>query len=286
MIDSDRMLYVLLMFLSASISMVLAILAFRSQRNVPRTKPFAMMALGGSAWMVSVALDMLTNNLVFKSILWWLIPLFILITLIGLFIFSLEFSLHLDRVPKAVLYPVIVTGLVIAIFSATNNIHHLMWTVTITDGYYTQIMGNFFWVQLVFTYLLTFGSFALLILAYLRSKGIMRRQTVFLLVGIIIPILVSIAVDVFGLDPLPHIDEPALSSMITVLLFGWITFRFNNIFQLLPVASDVIIKHMHDMVLVTNLEGIIIFSNPAAQLFFGRTAIFLNGYNVARVLEG
>jgi diguanylate cyclase (GGDEF)-like protein/PAS domain S-box-containing protein len=280
----ERIPYVILMFFSASVSMVLAILALRSRRNVPIAKPFAMMSFCGSLWMVSASLDMLTNNLIFKSILWAIIPFLILSTLIGLFIFSMEFCFKLKQVPKAVLYPLTIISLLLTGFSATNHIHHMIWTVTTINGYYAMVMQNFSWVQMAFTYLLAFASFAMLIRAYLRSKGSLRKQTVYLLAGILIPIFISFAADIFGWDPLPFADEPALSIVITVVLFGWITLRYNSIFKLLPIASDVIIKNMSGAVLVTDSEGLITFCNPAAQLVFGRKEITLNGRNISLVL--
>jgi diguanylate cyclase (GGDEF)-like protein len=282
----DRIPYILLMFFSASIIMVLAILALMSQRKASRVKPFAMMSLCGSAWMICDSLDMLTNNLAFKSILWTLIPFFILTTLIGLFIFSFEFSFKLKQIPKAVIYPLAIIALFLTIFSATNQIHHLIWTVTTVNGYYVMVIRNFSWIQMTFTYMLAFGSLALLVRAYLRSKWSQRKQTAYLLVGILIPIFVSFVTDVFGWNPLPFADEPALSIAITVVLFSWVTFRYNNIFKLLPVASDVIIKSMKDAVLVTDTEDLITFCNPAAQLVLGRTGIFLNGCSISLILEG
>jgi len=280
---SERLPYVLLMILSATISMVVAILAFRSRRKVARAMPFAIMALYGSAWMVLVSFETLATNLALKELLWGLIPFFILCTLAGLFFFSLEFSFRLIRAPKIVLFTTITAILVVTVLSVTNPIHHQLWTVDMIDGKYIQVMGSFFPIQLGVTYLLAFGSLALLVRAHLLSKGLLRRQTVFLLVGILIPVLVSIAADVFGWNPLPFVDEPAFSIVFAVVLFGWATLGFNT-FYLLPVASDVIIKNMLDGVLVTDVEGLIIFGNQSAQQILGKTDALLHGFPVARVL--
>jgi diguanylate cyclase (GGDEF)-like protein len=158
-----------------------------------------------------------------------------------------------------------------------------MWTVIKVNGNDIQVMGFLFPIQLVFTYLLTFASLFLLVRAYLLSKGGLRMQTGLLLVGILIPVLVSIAADVFGWNPLPHIDEPAFSIVFTVVLFGWATLRFNT-FYLLPVASDVIIKNMQEGILVTDIEGLIIYSNPAVQKIFGERGTQINGHPVGNIL--
>jgi diguanylate cyclase (GGDEF)-like protein len=145
-------------------------------------------------------------------------------------------------------------------------------------------MGPFFSIQMAYTYLLTFASLVLLLRAFLHSNGLLRRQTGLLLVGILIPMLTSVAVDGFGWNPLPYVDLPALSIVFSVILFGRATLQFNS-FYLLPLASDVIIKNMLDGVLVTDEEGVIIFSNPAIQRILAKTEVQLNGLLLDTVLS-
>ncbi|HEX7555836.1 MAG TPA: histidine kinase N-terminal 7TM domain-containing protein, partial [Leptolinea sp.] len=279
----DRLPFFLLMTFSALGCAAIAIFAYTSRRKVVRAASFSLMAVFASFWMVLVTLDMITTSLTLKEVLWELIPVAIIMGLNGLFFFSLEFSLRLPQVPKVVLIPTILFTLAISSLSVTNPLHHQMWTVSQVNGIDIQVMGNFFVIQLIFTYILAFASLTLLVRAYLLSTGMLRRQTGRLLVGLLIPVLVSIAVDVFGWNPLPYIDEPALSMVFTVILFGWTTLRFNT-FYLLPVASDVIIKNMQEGVLVTDIEGLIIFSNPAAQQALGKTDNLLRDHPVAKVL--
>ena len=82
MILSERIPYFLLMIFAAAISIFVAILAFRSRRKVARAKPFALMALSGSAWMIFVSMDIITGSHAWKDILCWLIPFAILCTII------------------------------------------------------------------------------------------------------------------------------------------------------------------------------------------------------------
>jgi diguanylate cyclase (GGDEF)-like protein len=174
---------------------------------------------------------------------------------------------------------------VIVALSVTNYFHHLMWTVSEVNGRYFQVMGKLFLVQLAYTYLLTFSSLILLIRAFLLSKGILRRQTGLLLVGILIPVLVSLITEVFGWEPLPNIDLSAVSIVFTVVFFGFATLRF-NVFYLLPVASDMIIKNIPEGILVTDGDGLVIFSNPAVQKMIGKGETQINGHPVMKVLAG
>ncbi len=279
----DQLPYVLLMIFSVLVSGGSAVRVYRLRRKVARAKSFIMMAICAAAWMLLTSLSILISNLAWKQVLWALIPFAILNALIGLFFFSLEFSLRLSKVPKVVLLPTVTLVVVMAALSATNPFHHLAWTIVEVNGSMTQVQGIFYQVQLAFAYLLGLASLVLLICAFMRSTGILRRQTVLLLVGILIPMVVSAATDFLGWDPLPYFDEAAFSIVFTIVLFGWTTIQFNA-FYLLPVASDAIIKSMQEGILVTDVEGRILFSNPAAKQFLGKKDAQLNDLPVAQVL--
>ncbi len=96
----DQLPFILLMLFSASLSGAIAVRAYRSRRKVARAASFSMMALFGSLWMILVTLDSLLTSLPWREFLWWLIPLVILSTLMGLLFFSLEFSLRLNELQE------------------------------------------------------------------------------------------------------------------------------------------------------------------------------------------
>jgi diguanylate cyclase (GGDEF)-like protein len=278
-----RLPFGLLMIVAALIGGLISIRAYRSRRQVRRAAPFAMMAFCGSAWMLLAALDTLLNDLFLREILWWLIPFAMLCALTGLFFFSLEYTLRLKKIPKAILFPIVIMVVLITALSATNYFHHLLWTVSIVDGRYVQNFEKLFLIQLFFTYLIALSSLALLIRAFLRAKGILKRQTALLLLGLLIPITISILTDALGWNPLPYLDEAALSILFTIILFARATLQF-NLFYLLPIASDVIIRNMQDGVLVTDIEGLIIYSNPAIRGVLQKTENKLEGIPVSAIL--
>jgi diguanylate cyclase (GGDEF)-like protein len=283
MISMDQLPYSILMLLATTVCIAIAVRVYRSRRKVARANPFTMMAIFASSWMAILTAGMITTNLVVKEILWGLIHFAILNTLLGLLFFSMEFSLRLKRIPKVILYVSIAAVLAVTAFSATNPLHHRMWTTEQINGIYVQVMGPYFAIQLGYTYLLAGASFILLLRAFLRSKGLLRRQTGLLLAGIAIPVFISLMSDVYRWNPLPYIDEPGLSVVFTVILFGWATLGFNT-FYLLPVASEVIIRNMCDGVLVTDDEGLILFSNEAVRMFINKSEAQMNGQPAGKVL--
>ena len=76
------------MLFSALASGLIAMRAYRSRRRVARALSISTMALCGSLWMILVTLESLLSSLTWREMLWWLIPLAILSTLIGLLFFS------------------------------------------------------------------------------------------------------------------------------------------------------------------------------------------------------
>ncbi len=284
MISPDRLPYVILMIFATVVCAAISVFTFQSRRKVARAASFSMMAICASFWMILLTADLLASGLFIKEILWRLTPFAMLNTLLGLFFFSMQFSFRMKRIPRVVLYATTAVVLAVAALSATNHLHHQMWTSAQIDGYVIQVMGRLYGIQLAYTYLLATASFIFLFRAFLRSKGLLRRQTVLLMTGILVPILVSITSDVFGWNPLPLVDEPGLSMVLTVILFGWATLGFEA-FYLLPVASDVIIRNMLDGVLVTDVDGLIIFSNEAARAVFGKSELQMNGRATDEILS-
>jgi diguanylate cyclase (GGDEF)-like protein len=274
----------LLMVFAALISLAVAVGAYRSRSKVSRAGSFAVMAISGAAWMMGTVFDDLATSLFWKEI-WWVVTTFaILNTLMGLFFFSLEFSLRLQRVPRGILFAAVSITLIIMGIVITNPFHHLMWMVVETLQGIVRGNGPLYTAFLAYMYFLGFASLGLLIRAFINARGVLRVQTVLLIAGLLILLAVSIAVDVVHWDPLPYADETPLSFVATVILFGLATLRFNQ-FYLLPIATDMIIKNMSDGVLVTDLENRVIFSNPGALLVLGRTSAQIKGEQISKVLK-
>ncbi len=234
--------------------------------------------------MMATLFNSLAVSLFWKEVWWVVIPFAILNTLLGLFFFSLEYSLRLQHVPRVILFSTVISTMLIVGLTVTNNLHHLMWTVLQFPGGITQVYGPLYPFVLVYIYLIALASLVLLIRAYIRARGVLRVQTVLLIVGLLNPVLVSVATDIGGWDPLPFIDETAISFVVSVILFGLATLRFNEFF-LLPIATEMIIKNMSDGVLVTDLEERVIFSNPKALEILGKTSTQIRGEQVSKVLK-
>ncbi len=156
---------------------------------------------------------------------------------------------------------------------ATNEWHRLVWTAFLPGPQGSNLIvyqhgPGFFWVMIcVYAYIIT-GTL-LLVKAYVRPSPLYRRQSSSVLVGSLIPLLCS-SLYMLKLTP-PGLNITPMSFMLTGLVYFTSLFRF-RIFDLIPVARDMLVESMSDGVLVLDQKKRIVDINPAAQSLFGVTA--------------
>lgn len=157
--------------------------------------------------------------------------------------------------------PVLNVGLV-----ATNSWHGLVWTGFLPSARSSNTLvylhgPGFTWVMMcVYAYVLA-GSF-LLVRAAWRSPRLHRQQTGFVVAGAVAPLIGS-TLYLLGLAPAGWNLAP-MSFMVTGLLSCVGVFRF-RLFDLVPVARDLLVEQMPDGVLLLDINHRIVDINPAAQ---------------------
>ena len=149
---------------------------------------------------------------------------------------------------------------------ATNAWHGLVWTGFLPSARSNNTLvylhgPGFTWVMMcIYAYVLA-GSF-LLVRAAWRSPPLHRQQTGFVLAGAVVPLLGSTTY-LLGLAP-GHWNLTPISFMITGLIYCVGVFRF-RLFDLVPVARDLLVEQMPDGVLLLDTSHRILDINPAAQ---------------------
>jgi diguanylate cyclase (GGDEF)-like protein len=149
---------------------------------------------------------------------------------------------------------------------ATNEWHRLIWTGFLPSADKTNLIiyqhgPGFYWVMVcVYAYTLT-GSF-LLAKAALRPSALYRRQAAALLVGSVIPIVGS-TFYMLDLTP-PGLNITPMSFMVAGLAFSTGLLRF-RLFDLIPIARDLLVENLRDGVLVLDVQNRIVDINLAAQ---------------------
>lgn len=125
----------------------------------------------------------------------------------------------------------------------------------------------FFYVFFPFVYILLTASLALLAQLFKQKHPIYGRQTLLIISGTLIPTVVNVLY-VLDISPVPHINYSTATLWLTGLLVWWALFRYRFL-DLNPIARDVILEVMQDIVLVVDERGRIVDANKAALRLLG-----------------
>lgn len=134
-----------------------------------------------------------------------------------------------------------------------------------TDGPFSTVektFSPFFYVFAAYNYVILLFTIFILISSLKGKLTIYRKQTVFLLVALILPfisiVLHNIGVDIYGVD-----STPAVFGLCAIIIFYGI-FRY-KLFDVVPIAHSLIISSMKIGMIVLDQDGRLLDVNPAAK---------------------
>ncbi len=154
------------------------------------------------------------------------------------------------------------------ILVATNAWHHLVWTNFIPHPDANNVIiyehgSGFYWV-VGWIYLYAFIGYWLLLKAIFQSSKLHRGQSVLILLGTITPFLGGMSY-ILRLTP-PGLNISPISFVLAGIIY-FVSFYQGRLFDLIPIARDVLIENMKDGVLVIDKIHRIVDINKAAQIF-------------------
>jgi signal transduction histidine kinase len=155
--------------------------------------------------------------------------------------------------------------------AATNEWHHAVWSSVVinTEGRAVYSYGPWFWVSAAYSYvLLAAGSFLIVRRAW-RFPAPLRKQFTTVLFAAIVPWAANVLF-LSGSVP-PGLDVTPLAFAVSSLLFAWGLFR-TALFDLVPVARDLVIDSLSDAMVVIDGARRILDMNAAAADLAGRKA--------------
>ncbi len=126
----------------------------------------------------------------------------------------------------------------------------------------TQLSFGWFIVHAVYSFVLIFIAILLMLISVLRTRGYKRRQMLYILLGISLPVGINILITFRVI--VATVDLTPLVFTLTALLFAWALYR-QRLFEISPLARDVVIEGLQDAMLVLDTHGRIVDYNPAAQ---------------------
>lgn len=258
--------YLLLLLVGTGLALALAALVWW-QYPAPGSKPFALLMVALALWQGFRVLEgaaTITADKVFWAKLEYLgiaaAPLLWLL-------FAWAYSGRLRPFSRRVLVLLWLLPALTMPVAFTNERHGLLWTrITRTspapDALPVYEHGTWFWGITAYNYLLLLIGTAIIVWTTVRFPVFYRRHVGLILVGVAAPWVANVLYltrrfPVRGLDPTP------LALTLTGLVAFWVLFR-SRLFDLLPVARELLIERMTDGVIVFDAHGHIVDRNPAA----------------------
>jgi len=177
---------------------------------------------------------------------------------------------------------------VLTLFASwTNNWHALIATdvrMENVEGILLRTAGSgpLWWVFLAYTYACIVVSAVLYLATWLQGSVIHRRQSLLLLLGLVVPLVANV---VYHLATTPVIDVTPFAYSVTAVTWTWALTRL-ELLDLAPVAHDVVMRAIDELVLVLDARGRIVSANRAAQEFLGETERALLGTSAHALLGG
>ncbi len=167
---------------------------------------------------------------------------------------------------------------VTVVLAFTNEAHHLIWTsVRIgPDSRAVYEHGVWFWLTAVYHYVLLLAGTWVLVRAMRRSPAAFQGQFSTLIAASVIPWACN-AIYLFAPEVLGGFDATPLSFAFSGLLFTWALYR-TYLFDLIPVAHDMLVDSLSDGVIVVDPDGRVLDMNTAARnlgqpgMWIGKTA--------------
>ncbi|MBK8901769.1 MAG: PAS domain S-box protein [Anaerolineaceae bacterium] len=282
--------YLLPYFVSFFISAGICVYAW-THRHLPGARLFTAVALAQTVWILGSILEFSSNTLTGKifwdnfqylgTCLW--IP--------ALFAFTLRYT---GRQMKQHRLTWILIGLVEGIFLllvVTSPWHNLIRTDTtlVNTGRFLELSYRYplpIWIFAVFLYGLLFISAYFLVDKYFHTHRLYRVQIAIILVGTLIPVI-GITLTLFDLRITPFLprDTSPFTFAVGNLFIAWGLFRY-QLFSIVPVAHDLVVKSMSDAVITLDEQDRLVDINPAAQKLIDVSAKDVIGQPAEQVYAG
>ena len=268
--------YVVIFFIAAAVSAAVAVYAWR-QRTVPGALQLAWLMAAGAEWSLTGGLEAAAVGIPAK-VFWSQIEYIGADTGPVLFLlFALAYARPTRPLPRWVTALAWVIPIATILLAATNAWHHLIWTGFTPDTAGNNILtyhhGPWFYFAVAYFYLLIAWCAFILIREAVRRGRPYRGQTLTVVLGSVMP-LATAGLYIAGLSPVPGLDISPLGFMFAGLALAWGILQF-RLFDLVPVARDLLFESMGDGAVVLDVQNRIVDINPAARRLLGAEGVLI-----------
>ena len=258
------------LFCSAAFCAALLAYALRQRRDTFTLNFVALMAIS-TAYALGYGAELMSSDLngmkTMLRIQYLGIP-FISVAWLGLA------WAYLDSrgLPRRLLIALLVFPCVVFAGFQTNDLHHLFYaelTYSLIDGMVIarSIKGPLYWLHIIYLNLAIAAGAALFFRAWRQSIRIYHWQALFLLIGSFFPWLFHL-IYLAGLSPY-RIDLGPFGLAAAGLCFAIASFR-HGVFEILPVARDLVFDGLSEgVIVIDDREHIVDFNRAASNFIAG-----------------
>lgn len=250
------------LFASAMFTFIVSVYTYSRKDTI--SKYFSCLNLSITFYSFGYAMELYSNSL--KHMLFWNYFQYVGLSFIPALwlLFSLVYNNKKLRFVTnlcLVLIPILTL-----IFRYTSSMNHLYYVSTqvIVNKYFPVLYiqkGPWYWVQSIFITFCFVLSNYLYFDKYQNSTGLIRRQSLILLIASFLP-WISLLLDLLNLSPF-DIDFGAFALTSSVVLF-FIAFLRYSFLNIKPLARDKVFESTDDAIIVLDTNYHIIDYNPSA----------------------
>jgi len=274
--------YTVVLAVSALTTLVTSLIILR--RDVPGSRTLAGVLVGAFVWSGAYAMTWSLTGLA-EKILWLKIMYLGVSAVPTLFlIFTLIITHHADWLTtrNLVLLGLEPLTMVLLVWFGT----HLVFDNLEPGGRLTALAvqpGAGFWINAIYSYLITLLAFIILGLSSLRANPFFRRQYLLILFASVVPFIANVFTQLSYAE-LAGLDTSPVAFGVTSILYAYAIFR-HRFMDIRPVARGRLIENMSDGVLVLDDKNRIVDINPAMKNFVEAEPLELIGQGISEALK-
>lgn len=266
--------YAAALAVAALLAVAIGLFAWR-RRDVPGALSLMLLAISVAVWSGGYAFELSSTR--FETMLFWARVQYLGIVTVALewLAFSLQHTgrehwLNRRTIPLLAMNPIVTLILV-----WTNEQHSLIWQdiqFTMNGSYpilvYSHGVG--FWLCVAFSYGCVLLGTIVFIITFVRSPQLYQGQITVMLLGGLCPWFGN-TMYVSDLNPWPFLDLTPFGFLLSCMAVAWGISRY-RLLDVVPVARDLVIESMRDVVVVIDEQGRILDMNTSAQQSMNVTA--------------
>lgn len=164
----------------------------------------------------------------------------------------------------------------------TNNYHHLFY-VTYSYSFTDTVYGSYFYVHTIYSYALLLIGIIRLLKFSVKNSGFFSKQSIFITIGLALPIVVNVLGSFLKLIPMTVFSMPITFS-VSIICFAFAILKFNFL-SVAPIALQKIVDRISDSFIVLDNDNVVTDFNETFLTTFGFKSNMVRNQNIVDLIN-